>query len=160
MKQLVGMTKGRRVFVMQCGFHAYMESWGLAMENPYYALTDQDGRFEIGDIPPGTYKMVIWHPVPRRHEGTDHHDPAEEPSEGGHKNPRAHRAPLCQRDGGQALYPVRHHRRCPEPASCRLNPSDSIVDCWRTLAIPREDGGSRTSDWRWVLLGEDLERRT
>jgi hypothetical protein len=23
---------------------------------------DQDGRFEIGDIPPGTYKMVIWHP--------------------------------------------------------------------------------------------------
>jgi hypothetical protein len=54
MKQLVGMTKGRRVFVMQCGFHAYMESWGLAMENPYYALTDQDGRFEIGDIPPGT----------------------------------------------------------------------------------------------------------
>jgi hypothetical protein len=62
MKQLVGMTKGRKVFVMQCGFHAYMESWGLAMENPYYALTDQDGRFEIGDIPPGTYKMVIWHP--------------------------------------------------------------------------------------------------
>jgi hypothetical protein len=62
MKQLVGMTKGRRVFVMQCGFHAYMESWGLAMENPYYAMTDQDGRFEIGDIPAGTYKMVIWHP--------------------------------------------------------------------------------------------------
>ena len=23
-----------------------------------YALTDQEGRFEIGDIPPGTYKMV------------------------------------------------------------------------------------------------------
>ena len=62
MKQLVGMTKGRRVFVLQCGFHAYMESWGLAMENPYYALTDQDGRFEIDDIPPGTYKMLIWHP--------------------------------------------------------------------------------------------------
>jgi polysaccharide lyase family 4-like protein len=62
MKQLVGMSKGRRVFVMQCGFHAYMESWGLALENPYYALTDQNGRFEIGDIPPGTYKMLIWHP--------------------------------------------------------------------------------------------------
>lgn len=62
MKQLVGMSKGRRVFVMQCGFHAYMESWGLAMENPYYALTDQNGRFEIGDIPPGTYRMLIWHP--------------------------------------------------------------------------------------------------
>ncbi|MEX5219264.1 MAG: carboxypeptidase regulatory-like domain-containing protein [Nitrospira sp.] len=62
MKQLVGMSKGRRVFVMQCGFHAYMESWGLVIENPYFALTDQDGRFDIDDIPPGTYKMVVWHP--------------------------------------------------------------------------------------------------
>lgn len=62
MKQLVGMSKGRRVFVMQCGFHAYMESWGLAMENPYYATTDKDGHFEISDIPPGTYKLIIWHP--------------------------------------------------------------------------------------------------
>ena len=62
MKQLVGMSKGRRVFVMQCGFHAYMESWGLAMDNPYYGLTDQDGRFDISDIPAGTYKLIVWHP--------------------------------------------------------------------------------------------------
>jgi hypothetical protein len=57
-KELVGMTKGRRVFAMQWAFHAYMESFGLAMEKPYYALTNQDGRFEIADIPPGTDKNV------------------------------------------------------------------------------------------------------
>jgi len=62
MTQDVKMTKGRRVFVMQCGFHAYMESWGLAVENPYYAVTDKDGRFSISDIPPGTYKVLVWHP--------------------------------------------------------------------------------------------------
>jgi hypothetical protein len=61
-QQMVNMTKGRRVFVMQCGFHAYMESWGLAVDNPYYALTDAAGRFEIGGIPPGTYQVVVWHP--------------------------------------------------------------------------------------------------
>ncbi|MBI4400492.1 MAG: carboxypeptidase regulatory-like domain-containing protein [Nitrospirae bacterium] len=62
MKQIVNMTKGRRVFVMQCGFHAYMESWGLAVENPYYAVTGQDGSFTISDIPPGTYRVLVWHP--------------------------------------------------------------------------------------------------
>ena len=59
------MTKSRRIFVMQCGFHAYMESWGMAVDNPYYALTDGSGQFTISDIPPGTYKLVAWHPQER-----------------------------------------------------------------------------------------------
>jgi len=63
--QVIHMTKGRRVFVMQCGFHAYMESWGLAVDNPYFVLTDESGRFELGDVPPGTYKLVVWHPQAR-----------------------------------------------------------------------------------------------
>lgn len=62
MKQDVYMTKGRRVFVMQCGFHAYMESWGLAVENPYYAISDANGRFTIDQIPPGSYRVTVWHP--------------------------------------------------------------------------------------------------
>jgi hypothetical protein len=65
MKQLVNLSKGRRIFVMQCGFHAYMESWGVAVSNPYFAKTDEQGRFTITDVPPGTYKLVIWHPYVR-----------------------------------------------------------------------------------------------
>ena len=65
MKQLVNLSKGRRVFVMQCGFHAYMESWGLAVTNPYFAKTDEQGRFTMTDVPPGTYKLVVWHPYIR-----------------------------------------------------------------------------------------------
>ena len=65
MKQLVNLSKGRRVFVMQCGFHAYMESWGVAVTNPYYAKTDEAGRFTLTDVPPGTYKLVVWHPYVR-----------------------------------------------------------------------------------------------
>lgn len=65
MKQLVNLSKGRRIFVMQCGFHAYMESWGVAIMNPYFAKTDEQGRFTMTDVPPGTYKLVVWHPYVR-----------------------------------------------------------------------------------------------
>jgi hypothetical protein len=64
-KSLVGpiyLNKGRRTFYMQCGFHAYMESWAMAVNNPYYALTDGNGQFKISNIPPGTYQLVVWHP--------------------------------------------------------------------------------------------------
>ena len=63
--QTVRMTKGRRIFTMQCGFHAYMESWALVVDHPYYAISGKDGRFEIGNIPPGAYKVTIWHPYVR-----------------------------------------------------------------------------------------------
>ena len=56
------LNKGRRTFYMQCGFHAYMESWAMAVDNPYYALTDSQGNFSINGIPPGTYQLVVWHP--------------------------------------------------------------------------------------------------
>jgi hypothetical protein len=65
MKQLVNLSKDRRIFVMQCGFHAYMESWGVAVKNPYFAKADEEGRFTITDVPPGTYKLVVWHPYVR-----------------------------------------------------------------------------------------------
>lgn len=64
-KSLVGpiyLNKGRRTFYMQCGFHAYMESWGLAVDNPYYGLTGPDGSFSLADVPPGEYTLTAWHP--------------------------------------------------------------------------------------------------
>ena len=62
MKEIIRMTKDRRIFVMQCGFHAYMESWGMAVDNPYYAITQADGTFSLHDVPPGDYTLAAWHP--------------------------------------------------------------------------------------------------
>ena len=56
------LSKKRRTFVMQCGFHAYMQSWAIAVDNPYYVLTDENGRFFLEDVPPGTYDLRAWHP--------------------------------------------------------------------------------------------------
>lgn len=63
MKEVINLTKGRRIFVMQCGFHAYMESWALAVGHPYYAVTGADGSFTIPDVPPGDYTLFAWHPA-------------------------------------------------------------------------------------------------
>jgi hypothetical protein len=57
MMQRIDMHKGRRVFVMQCGFHAYMESWGVVADSPYFAVTDRDGRFEFLISPPAPIKF-------------------------------------------------------------------------------------------------------
>ena len=61
--QPIKMGKGRNLFVMQCGFHAYMESWAFVADNPYYSLSAVDGSYSISDIPPGTYKVLVWHPM-------------------------------------------------------------------------------------------------
>ncbi len=61
--QRIAMKKKRHLFVMQCGFHAYMESWGFAVTNPYYALTDIHGSYTLTDIPPGTWRVQVWHPM-------------------------------------------------------------------------------------------------
>jgi hypothetical protein len=61
--QSIKMGKGRDLFIMQCGFHAYMESWAFVAENPYYALSATDGSYSIPDIPPGSYNIRIWHPM-------------------------------------------------------------------------------------------------
>ena len=60
---IIHLVKGRKVFTMQCGMHPYMQNWGYAIDNPYYAVTDPDGSFSIGDLPPGTYHVKAWHPI-------------------------------------------------------------------------------------------------
>ena len=61
MIQKVHLRKGRNIFVMQCGFHPYMFSWGVVVKNPYYAITREDGRFELTDVPAGEYTLTVWH---------------------------------------------------------------------------------------------------
>lgn len=56
------MRNGHYVFHTQCGVHDFMQSWGMAVGNPYFAVTSADGRFTIPDLPPGEYDVIAWHP--------------------------------------------------------------------------------------------------
>lgn len=44
-----------------CNVHAEMLAFILVLQNPYYDLTDKAGNFEIKGVPPGTYKLKVWH---------------------------------------------------------------------------------------------------
>ncbi len=43
-----------------CDAHNWMEGWWYAVDNPYYAVTNEDGRFTIANVPPGTYTLQVW----------------------------------------------------------------------------------------------------
>jgi plastocyanin len=43
---------------IDCDAHGWMEAWVYVMDNPYYAITDADGKFTITDVPPGAYNLV------------------------------------------------------------------------------------------------------
>jgi hypothetical protein len=62
-QDFVRFTGDRRGVIMQCGMHPYMQGHGLAVENPYYAVTGSEGMFDISDLPAGTYRIKAWHPT-------------------------------------------------------------------------------------------------
>jgi len=36
-------------------------AWLVVQRHPYYAITDERGRFRLDEVPPGTYELVVWH---------------------------------------------------------------------------------------------------
>ncbi|MFQ5680413.1 MAG: hypothetical protein ACE5HP_13265 [Gemmatimonadota bacterium] len=45
----------------ECDAHEWMSAKIWVFDNPYFAVTDEAGSFEIPDVPPGTYALKVWH---------------------------------------------------------------------------------------------------
>jgi plastocyanin len=46
---------------VRCNNHPWMEGFINVVSNPFYAVSDADGHFEIKGVPPGTYTIVADH---------------------------------------------------------------------------------------------------
>jgi len=46
-----------RVF---CDIHSHMNAFILVFSHPFFALTDDEGRYRIENVPPGTYNVIAW----------------------------------------------------------------------------------------------------
>lgn len=46
---------------VECNTHHWMHGYIYVTDNPYAAVTNDDGEFFLKDVPPGNYTVVAWH---------------------------------------------------------------------------------------------------
>ena len=47
-----------RVF---CDIHSHMNAFVLVFAHPFFQITDVDGRYELPNVPAGTYSVIGWY---------------------------------------------------------------------------------------------------
>lgn len=46
---------------VKCDQHPWMKAYVGVMKHPFFAVSAEDGSFEIKGVPPGKYQVVAWH---------------------------------------------------------------------------------------------------
>jgi hypothetical protein len=46
---------------VRCDVHAFMSAFIHVFDHPYFTTTDPTGSFAMTKVPPGLYKLQIWH---------------------------------------------------------------------------------------------------
>ncbi len=49
------------VYAQLCRVHPEMEGYVVVLQNPYFAVTDKTGHYQIEGVPPGGYTVAVWH---------------------------------------------------------------------------------------------------
>lgn len=53
--------KSPEIFHVRCDVHPWMGANIGVFENPFFAITSEDGSFELGGLPEGKYQLSTWH---------------------------------------------------------------------------------------------------
>jgi|SRR5687768_2879435 len=48
-------------FRIKCDVHGWMKSFMAVLPHPYHGVSQMNGTFNIGNLPPGNYTLVAWH---------------------------------------------------------------------------------------------------
>jgi len=48
-----------------CDIHSHMSAYILVFNHPFFAVTDDVGRYQIPNVPPGSYTLLVWSEVGR-----------------------------------------------------------------------------------------------
>jgi len=61
MKMTHTFDKKEVMVPFKCDVHGWMNAYVGVLPHPYFAVTKDDGKFELKDLPPGTYTIEAWH---------------------------------------------------------------------------------------------------
>lgn len=53
--------KAENFLRFKCDVHPWMFAYVTVVDHPYFAVTDANGAFKIANVPPGKYKIHVWH---------------------------------------------------------------------------------------------------
>ena len=54
-------TQNGVLLKFKCDVHQWMTGYVWVQNNPWFAVSDKDGKFEIKDVPVGTWDIEAWH---------------------------------------------------------------------------------------------------
>jgi hypothetical protein len=61
MKTMHTFTQKEIMVPFKCDVHGWMNAYVGVMDNPYFAVSDDSGKFELKTLPAGTYTIEAWH---------------------------------------------------------------------------------------------------
>jgi hypothetical protein len=58
--KITKLVADRTPLKLSCNIHPWMAGWVRIFDHPYFAVTDENGQFEIKLAPAGNYRLVTW----------------------------------------------------------------------------------------------------
>jgi hypothetical protein len=63
-------TRPEFAMAVLCNVHPWMRALVFVFDQPYFAVTPKTGKFELKNLPPGTYTIEAWHEAYRAQDQT------------------------------------------------------------------------------------------
>lgn len=55
------ILKDEGIVTLLCDIHPEMSAYILVLQNPFFAKPDEQGNYQIQNVPPGSYTLKAWH---------------------------------------------------------------------------------------------------